>query len=135
MLTFLFPQAIDGGFNKGAMAGSNDNMSNSMVGFGSLAGPGMPDGGMGGGGSGGYSSMNLTAKQRMVLEARRTQTLSIPKAEEIRTLSIPKAEKTRTLSIPRAERTRTLSIPKIGKRLPAWPMAQVMARALGLTRS
>ncbi|XP_045134413.1 replication protein A 32 kDa subunit-B-like [Portunus trituberculatus] len=92
-LSRLKEEAIDGGFNKGAMAGSNDNMSNSMVGFGSLAGPGMPDGGMGGGGSGGYSSMNLTAKQRWCL---------------------------------RAERTRTLSIPKIGKRLPAWPMAQLI---------
>lgn len=49
------------------MAGTSDGMSNSMVGFGGLAGPGMPGGNMGGGGGGGFN-LGLTAQQKMVFE-------------------------------------------------------------------
>uniref|UniRef100_A0A0P4VYW3 Replication protein A C-terminal domain-containing protein n=1 Tax=Scylla olivacea TaxID=85551 RepID=A0A0P4VYW3_SCYOL len=65
-------EASDSGLGKGALAGSSDGMSNSMVGFGGLAGPGMPGGDMGGSGSGGYSLMGLTAQQKMVFEVIRS---------------------------------------------------------------
>lgn len=59
------------GFSNGGMAGTSDGMSNSMVGFGGLAGPGMPGGNMGGGGSSGFN-LGLTAQQKMVFEVIRS---------------------------------------------------------------
>ena len=67
MLVFLFPQGVNL-HNNSTMEGSSDSMPNSMVNFGSLAGPGMPDGGLGGVCTGGYPLAKLTPKQKMVLE-------------------------------------------------------------------
>lgn len=67
----LQKEGSGGGMDKGgvAMAGSSGTMSNSMVGFGGLSGPGMSGGDFGGGGG---ALSGLTSHQKAVFEVIRS---------------------------------------------------------------